>query len=424
MNLKQIEKELDLFPNESDLKLLNNRADEIIEFLENDLKKESVKADVFVGGSFAKVTILKSDIYEIDVFVRFDWKYENVSEILERVLNKNISKKYELEKIHGSRDYFRLKIAKNLVIEIIPVTKIKNPKEARNVTDLSYFHVNYVRKKIRKDGNLAKEIVLAKLFCKANNVYGAESYIQGFSGYAIECLIINYESFAKMAKEIVNAKDRIIIDIEKQYKRKDDVLFELNGARLKSPIILIDPIFKERNALASLSQETFDKFKQALISFNKKPDKKYFEIKEFDVNNIKNYAKKNKASLVKIILTTNKQPGDIAGTKMRKFSEMLIKEVSSYYKILKYEFNYGKEDSAELYIVGNSKKEIIEIGPYTNLEEHCKSFKKRHKNVYSKNGRLYARIKVSSNMKDYLNYWIKINKNKIKEMDITGIRIN
>ncbi|MBD3252791.1 hypothetical protein GF386_03610, partial [Candidatus Pacearchaeota archaeon] len=54
------------------------------------------------------------------------------------------------------------------------------------MTDLSYFHVNHILKKIKKNKNLSDEIRLAKKFAYSQNCYGAESYIHGFSGYALE----------------------------------------------------------------------------------------------------------------------------------------------------------------------------------------------------------------------------------------------
>ena len=152
------------------------------ERLEKELKKQRIKAGMFVGGSFAKGTIVKQDEYDIDIFVRFE-KKGDIGDILGRIINK-ICKEAELkcEKVHGSRDYYKIFITKGIVFEIIPVLSIKKPADAENVTDLSYFHVNYVRRKAVRLGN---EIRLAKQFCHAQGVYGAESYIQGFSGYAL-----------------------------------------------------------------------------------------------------------------------------------------------------------------------------------------------------------------------------------------------
>ena len=58
-----------------------------------------------------------------------------------------------------------------------------------------------IRKKKIK-GKILDEIRLAKAFCHANGCYGAESYIKGFSGYALELLVYHYGSFQKFVKAI------------------------------------------------------------------------------------------------------------------------------------------------------------------------------------------------------------------------------
>ena len=121
--------------------------------------------------------------------------------------------------VHGSRDYFRLKISPDFFIELIPVKKVKNPKESENITDLSYSHVNYIKRKV-KSKKVLDEIRIAKAFCYATKCYGAESYIKGFSGYALELLVYYYKGFMKFIKAMEKAKEKIVIDIEKDYKNK------------------------------------------------------------------------------------------------------------------------------------------------------------------------------------------------------------
>jgi tRNA nucleotidyltransferase (CCA-adding enzyme) len=128
-------------------------------------------------------------------------------------------------------------------------------------------HVKIFNKKI-KSKKILEEIKLAKAFCSANGTYGAESYINGFSGYALELLVYYYGSFEKFLKEAVkDRKDKLIIDIEKKYKNSKEILLQLNGSKLLSPIIVIDPTCKERNVLAALSYETYDKFKICAKNF-------------------------------------------------------------------------------------------------------------------------------------------------------------
>ncbi len=134
----------ELSPQENKLKIIKNEVNAFLKDIKSILKKDKIKAEIFVGGSYAKQTLMRKDKYDIDIYVRFDKKYENISDLLEKIIKKS---KMKFIKIHGSRDYFQIQKDNGLLFEIIPVRKISKPMEAENVTDLSYLHVNYVKKK-------------------------------------------------------------------------------------------------------------------------------------------------------------------------------------------------------------------------------------------------------------------------------------
>ena len=123
-------------------------------------------------------------------------------------------------------------------------------------------------------------------------------------------------------------EEKLVIDLEKHYKNSKEVLTEMNEAKLESPVILVDPTYKARNALAGLSTETFKKFLEETKRFLKNPKEEYFEEKRIIPEALKKEAKKKKAEYTRIIITTNKQEGDIAGTKMLKFSKFLKEKLS------------------------------------------------------------------------------------------------
>ena len=204
----------ELSPQENKLKIIKNEVNAFLKDIKSILKKDKIKAEIFVGGSYAKQTLMRKDKYDIDIYVRFDKKYENISDLLEKIIKKS---KMKFIKIHGSRDYFQIQKDNGLLFEIIPVRKISKPMEAENVTDLSYLHVNYVKKNI--NNKIQKEILIMKAFSVANNFYGAESYVRGFSGYAIECLLIHYKNFEKTLKELCKCEYKLFIDIKKLRKR-------------------------------------------------------------------------------------------------------------------------------------------------------------------------------------------------------------
>ena len=149
-------------PSKEEIKFIDKTLEDFLKKFNSNLNKLKIKAEIFVGGSFAKKTVIKKDKYDVDVFVRFDKKYKNdeISHLTERVLNKFVK---ELNRIHGSRDYFYVQVGPKFFIEIIPVIKVDKPKDALNITDLSYSHVKYVNKKLK--GEILDEVLLAKAFC-------------------------------------------------------------------------------------------------------------------------------------------------------------------------------------------------------------------------------------------------------------------
>ncbi|MBU3907262.1 MAG: hypothetical protein KKA64_03350 [Nanoarchaeota archaeon] len=422
-------------------------------------KKNKITAEVFIGGSFAKKTMIKKDyydirnlvqtipfkaslisehpkvqnkphfkredktqeLYDIDIFVRFDKKYmdKDISILTQKIL-KSFAK--NTERIHGSRDYFNIRISPLCCLEIIPVMNINNPKEAQNITDLSYSHVNYINKKI-KQKDILDEIKIAKAFCYANKCYGAESYINGFSGYSLELLVCYYGSFLKFIKELAKEKKagKIVIDIEGDYKNKQSVLMDVNSSKLQSPIILIDPTFRQRNALAALSEETFDKFKKACRKFIKSPGEKLFEVEKTDLEKIKRGADKKKLEFILLEIKTDKQEGDIAGSKLFKFYNHLNQELTRFFDIKDRGFNYNDKHSARCYFIAKRKKEVFIIGPSVKQAKHVKAFERVHKNYSIRKGRVYAKENVNFSLRGFITLWKKVNAQKMKDMSVIGL---
>ncbi len=407
-------------PSKEDLDLINNSLKDFLKNLEKEIKKNNVLAEPFVGGSFAKQTMIKKNKYDVDIFLRFDKKYSDEEISLKA---KKLLKNFKGASIvHGSRDYFNINIAPGFFIELIPVLKVNNPKESKNITDLSCSHVKYIRKKV-KNKKLLDEIRLAKAFCYANNCYGAESYIKGFSGYSLELLIYHYGSFLKFIKEISKQKGKLVIDIEKHFKNKNHVLMDINSSKLQSPIILVDPTYKQRNTMAALSEETLKKFQKACVKFLKNPSIKSFELEKKDLEKIKKQAIKSKSQFILLEAQTNKQEGDVAGSKLLKFYNHLFEEISKVFDLKNKGFNYNQKKSARYFFVVKPKKEIILQGPFIDDKKNVERFKKQHKKVFKKGKHIYCKEKPVQDLKNFIELWKKKNKRKIREMWITGLKV-
>ncbi|MBS3152592.1 CCA tRNA nucleotidyltransferase [Candidatus Woesearchaeota archaeon] len=337
---EEVQKKVDLFLKKINSKLLN--------------------ANAIVCGSFAKGTWLRNQ-HDIDIFVLFE-NNKNISTRLEVVI-KAAFEKYE--KIHGSRDYFIVDY-ENLSFELVPVLKIDQPEQAENITDVTPMHVEWVKKYI--DNKLKDEIRLAKRLLKANNCYGAETYIGGFSGYLVEILVIYFKDLLNLIKNAANWKYGEIIDIERNNKFSSEQKF---------PLTVIDPVQPNRNVSAAVTEEKFNLFTELCKNFSKKPSTKFF--------------KETKISLKDYNLIFKVQPlkgnRDVVGTKMLKVFENIKQElIVNGFEVVKAIWEW--KDLGYFYFKVKRKrleKEIKHFGPPIRFKEDCEKFKIKYKDLEIKN---------------------------------------
>ena len=382
-NIKLILDEVleEIQPNENYEKEIFEKLNYIIEKINQNQK--NIKA--ILGGSGAKGTWLKS--FDADIFVLFNYnKFMDKSDKLSDVLEKILKKKFKnITRIHGSRDYFQLRQGK-FTFEIVPILKIKKSEQAKNITDVSPLHSKWVL----KHKNLINEIKLTKQFCQAQNTYGAESYIRGFSGYVCEILAIYYNSFLNLIRNAAKWNDKVVIDVNKYYKGKD-VFKIVNTSKLTSPLIVIDPVQKGRNAAAALSIEKFEAFKKASREFLKNPSKKFF-IK----NNLEELFLKQRKNKRLIIIKVKPLGGkiDVIGAKLLKVFEFCKHQlIENGFEILKNGWEWDKSNHAVFYFLFDKKplQKLKEIeGPPLKLKTHVDHFKKTHKRAFRKSGKIFA----------------------------------
>jgi len=376
--------------------------DDAVKKINNYIHSSKIDAECVKGGSIAKNTFLKND-HDVDLFVRFASRYpdEELSDMLETILKETFPKQ-AINRIHGSRDYYQFKL-NELDYEIIPVIKLhkSNFHESRNITDFSPLHVEWTGKHIAQKPELSDEIRIAKQFCKANNVYGAESYINGFSGHIVDILIIYYGSFLSLIKKFssideVSIKSPIIIDTERALANP---LKELNKSKI-SPLIIVDPVQSTRNAATALGKEKLLVFIDACKRFIENPSKDFFEMNKFDlkkkINEMKN--KNESCKLILIKIKTLDGSKDVVGTKVYKVYADLIKQISlNDFKILDsfWNFDFKKKSSIILYAFDKEKlSETLErIGPPLNSKIDVQKFKEKHDKTRIKGNRIYSTIK-------------------------------
>ena len=394
-------------PSKEESKVLKSAANHFIKKLDSKLKN----AKSIIGGSVAKDSFLKGD-YDIDIFVQFEkekYKNKDISEILHTKLKfifKSTSKITGLHKVHGSRDYFQIK-QDPFTFEIIPILKIKKAEEAENITDISPLHTEFVK----QYKHLVDEIRLLKAFCKANNLYGAESYIRGFSGYTLEVLIIAHNSFENLMKAASRWKIGTRIDVKKHGVEK------LNKSKL-SPLIVIDPVQPDRNTAAALSEKKFNEFVNLAKEFLHNPSPEFFKHIEFDLERIKS------ASILRVIPLKGKD--DIVGAKLIKCMEYIHRKLKEEgYEVTEYNWHWDKEVYFWYFVKSkNLPSEKKHYGPPVKEKKHFEGFTKKycHNKIKDDGFRVYVELKrkhinINSFLKELVQKDIYIRE-KVKQIKV------
>jgi tRNA nucleotidyltransferase (CCA-adding enzyme) len=173
--------------------------------------------------------------------------------------------------------------------------------------------------------------------------------------------------------------------------------------------------------LAALSRETFEDFQKKCLSFLKNPTLEAFEVEEMDLDKMKEYADKNKYEFAGLEFTTNKQKGDIAGSKLLKFYKHLKDEMSRYFDVKKSGFEYEDSDKSKCFYVVESKKIVLVEGPFVKDIKSIEMFKKRHSKFITKKGRVYAEDKVDFSIQEFVSKWKVKNEKRMNEMGIISI---
>lgn len=376
---------LEIKPNAEEEKELITKINAFLKKLNSGLKH--AKAELY--GSGAKGTWLKGG-FDADIFVKYNYKkFSGKSDKISEELRKYLSKKrLKFGVMHGSRDYYRIK-DDSFVYEIIPILDIKKADEAKNITDISPLHAKWVKANANK--KLIDDIRLAKAFLRANGLYGAESYINGFSGYVTEILIIYYRGFLNLLKASAKWKDKQAIDIKKYHK---DVFLALNNSKLESPIIVVDPVDKTRNAAAALSYEKADKLKEAAKGFLKKPDKRFFEKEEITEDKLKEKSKGKKLAIINVKTESGKE--DVIGARIVKSYGFILKKLGEKeFKVTDSGWAWDKKKKAMIWLMIDSKelsKYREHEGPFLDRKQHVNAFREKYRKVYEKGGRLYAMV--------------------------------
>lgn len=258
-------------PRKEELEEMHNFINELIRVA----KVVATDAEPIIVGSAGRDTWI-SGKHDVDLFLMFS-KGLSKEELREKGLEygkritEQLGGRYVIK--YAEHPYVRAEIM-NKTVDIVPCYKIKMNTKIISAVDRSPLHTIYLLEHL--DANLKDDVRLLKQFCKGIGVYGSELKTQGISGYACELLVIKYGRFENVIREISKFRPGYVIDIRGYWKdiKKIREKFE------KEPLIIIDPVDKNRNVTSALSCENFMKLITKAREFLENPSIDFFFPKE------------------------------------------------------------------------------------------------------------------------------------------------
>ncbi len=348
--------------------------------------KKNVEVNCRLVGSMAKNTSLM-DKADIDIFMTFPLTYseEKLKEYglefgqhcIEEVKGKQEIRYASHPYVTGLIDEFE--------VDFVPCYNIKDACELKSAVDRTILHTDYVQSHLT--GDEANQVLLLKKFMTSVNTYGANSKVNGFSGYLCELLILKYHSFENVIENAANKwHNRYKIDLE-NYGTANNY---------KDPLIVIDPVDKNRNVAAALSMQKFSEFIVACRNFLNNPQKEYFEDKKIDVTKEDLIIKFSERNTKCYVLSFNvpQLPDDVIYPQVNKTMQSLINVSEIYdFNVIESNFYIDCENKAHIileYDVDELSNVKIHHGPIVKYRENGFNFKKKYPDAYIKNDKWIA----------------------------------
>ncbi len=243
-------------PSEKEMEKLKKVGDEISRRMKSVLKDHRDIEWKFLG-SYARNTWLRGQ-EEIDVFLLFPPEMDN--EELEQAgleIGKRLLDEYEIS--YAEHPYVKGRVM-DVEVEVVPCYRIRHAGEMKSAVDRTPLHHEYLSDRIR---GLEDDVRLLKQFLRANDLYGAEHKVKGFSGYLCELLILHHNGFLPLVRDA------------REWKR-NTVIYPCEGKTEDDTFTVVDPVDPERNVAANLSLDNLARFVELCQDFLESPSEEFF----------------------------------------------------------------------------------------------------------------------------------------------------
>lgn len=378
-------------------------------------EKLSIEAKPIICGSAEKDTWLSKN-NEVDLFLMFnaalskkELEIKGIS--LAKKVVKKLGGKYQIA--FAEHPYLKSRIGK-YEVDIVPCYLVGNPEKIKSSVDRTPYHVKFVKANLKNPD----QVRLLKQFCIANKCYGADVKTLGLSGYICELLIIKYGSFEKLAKDASKWRACQIITFSNSDK-------ETACKKFKHPLIVVDPVDRNRNVGAAVSVEKFYTFVDACKNFVKKPKKEMFfsqKPKPYTAAKLSTIIKKRGTKWYMISFAKPKVVDDVLYPQTKRCCKAVEKLLTrNGFKVLRCDFYCNKKCSLVFEMESWQISKVTKnVGPDV-YSRHAEEFIKHYENkkVFIEKGNWV--VEVERRFTDALSYLKCLTKLKEKELLEKGI---
>jgi tRNA nucleotidyltransferase (CCA-adding enzyme) len=225
--------------------------------------RQSPLVRALVAGSAARGTFL-SDRLDVDLFLLFppDLGRERLREeglaLGRAVLEKPETRYAEHPYLRGQFEEFR--------VDAVPGYAIADPSAPLSPVDRTPFHQEYLTR--RENDDIVRQVRLAKQYLRTLGVYGSEAKTEGFSGYLVELLVLEFGSL----RGFLRAARSWRLPVRLTPPDKEPPRLPADVA-----LILADPVDPHRNVASALSRKNLATVILAAGEYLPRPSGVWFE---------------------------------------------------------------------------------------------------------------------------------------------------
>lgn len=247
-------------PTEKQAAAVARAAESALGLVRAEAKNHPEILSVELGGSYAKDTWIKGPGTDIDIYLKFDkWtdriRFEKIAKSVGLVAFLNCS-----PRLRFSEHPYVEATCGGILINLVPYYDV-SMGQWMSSADRTGFHTEYMKKALTE--SMRDDVRLLKAALTANGLYGAQIAKNGFSGYVTETLIDRLGGFEETVKKFADIRPGTVIG---------DAAREFD-----TTISIIDPVDRNRNLAAAISDENLAKFVLVCRSFLRRPTLDVFD---------------------------------------------------------------------------------------------------------------------------------------------------